>query len=228
MEKENLLKLRKQIKKKKPVFVVKESKFSSRVKSRWRFPRGKHSKVRQMHKGRPLLVGVGFSSPKSVKGLHHTGFEMVNVSNKSQLILISENQGAIISSGVGGRKKLSILEVAQEKGIKILNVSDISKEISKIKDELSTRKDSKQKKLKDKNKKEEDKKAALRKVEEKKVEEKKIEEKKKQENAKSESDLKNESKPESKKLADKKESDLADTEKDKERKIMEKTITKRQ
>ena len=35
--------------KKRMNFVVKESNFSARVKSRWRFPRGKHSKVRQMH-----------------------------------------------------------------------------------------------------------------------------------------------------------------------------------
>ena len=62
-------------------FVEKESNFSARVKSRWRLPRGKHSKVRQMHKGRPALPGPGYGSQESKKGLHPSGLKIVAVSS---------------------------------------------------------------------------------------------------------------------------------------------------
>ena len=54
-------------KRKKPDFVLKESKFFARIKKRWRYPRGKHSPVRQRHKGRPPLPTPGYGSPRAIK-----------------------------------------------------------------------------------------------------------------------------------------------------------------
>src|SRR3989344_2903301 len=100
-----LLNLRKAAKKKKPHFVVRESHFGGRVKKRWRFPQGKHSAVREGHKGRPALVTIGYGSPRAVRGLHSSGLERVLVHNARDLLLVNPTlQGAVISSGVGKKK----------------------------------------------------------------------------------------------------------------------------
>jgi len=170
MEKtKKLLELRKKARKSKPNFVVKESKFSARVKSRWRFPRGKHSAVRQMHKGRPALASVGYGAPKAVRGLDKSGLQKVVVGNVKQLSLLNKTtQGAVISGSVGNKNRLAILELAKKEKIAVLNVKDIDKLTAKITDNFNARKKLKEEKLKQKDKKKAEK-------------EKKAEEKKKKE-----------------------------------------------
>ena len=113
-------------KKKKPDFVVKESKFSARVKSRWRYPRGMHSKVRQRHKGRPALPSTGYGAARETRGKHESGLEIVMVHNAAGLDLLNkESQGALISGTVGNKKKLVLLQSAKDKGITIINVKNI-------------------------------------------------------------------------------------------------------
>ncbi|MBU0457112.1 MAG: 50S ribosomal protein L32e [Nanoarchaeota archaeon] len=204
---EKLLDLRKELKKKKPTFVVKESKFSARVKSRWRFPRGKHSKVRQMHCGRPALPSTGYGSPKEVKGLHSSGLEPVIVHNTDDLnVLDTKKQGAVIAKNVGARKRIEILELAKNKKITIINSKDIDESLKSIKEKFEERKNLKKEKLAQSSKKEEEKK-------------KKAEERKKEEEAKK-----------AKEAEDKKEETLVDNkdEKEEQKEIIEKTITKRQ
>tara|TARA_Y100000310_G_scaffold339010_1_gene430319 strand:- start:765 stop:1355 length:591 start_codon:yes stop_codon:yes gene_type:complete len=155
--------------KKKPNFVVKESKFSARVKARWRYPRGMHSKVRQKHKGRPSLPSTGYGAPRETRGKHESGLEIVRVHNSEELSLLNKgNQGAIISGTVGKRKKLVLLQLAKEKGIQIFNVKDIDNQIKLINEGLAQRKKVKTEKLKEKDKKKEEKK---KKAEEKKKKE---------------------------------------------------------
>ncbi|MBT4804785.1 50S ribosomal protein L32e [Candidatus Woesearchaeota archaeon] len=158
MADERLLKLKEKNRKTRSKFVVKESKFSARVKSRWRFPRGKHSKVRQMHRGRPKLVSTGFRSPKAVRGLHSSGLEFTTIGNVKELVALNpEKQGAVISK-IGNRKRLELLKLALEKKIVILNVKNVEEQIKKIEDSFTAKKKIKEEKSKVKNKKEEDKK----------------------------------------------------------------------
>ena len=175
MTQELLLQKRAVAKKRKPTFVVKESKFSARVKSRWRFPRGKHSKVRQMHKGRPPLPGPGYGSPPSVRGLHSSGLEMVLVHNAAQVESLNPaTQGAIVAAGVGNKKRLDLLTAAVHKKITILNIKDTAKYMEEIKKDFEQRKKARR-----------DKSAAVSKKEEEKK--KKAEEKKKKEESKEKS-----------------------------------------
>ncbi|MBI2151950.1 hypothetical protein HYU21_04450, partial [Candidatus Woesearchaeota archaeon] len=110
-----LLKLRNEAKKRKPHFKVKAANFSRRVKDRWRYPRGRHSPIRQKHRGKPRLVSIGYGSPSEVKGLHHSGMEMVMVHNASELLALDKtNQGAVLSAGLGGKKKLELLHLAEK------------------------------------------------------------------------------------------------------------------
>lgn len=139
-------------KQKKPDFLVKESKFCSGVKSRWRFPRGKHSPVRQFHKGRPAMPTPGYSSPKSVSGMDKSGLFPVNVSRISDLDKIdSKTQGVIISGKVGSKKRLELLNIAKDKNLSVLNhkIEDSIKSITKyLEEKKKASKERKNKKLK--------------------------------------------------------------------------------
>ncbi len=157
-------------------FVVKESNFSARVKTRWRFPRGKHSKVRQMHKGRPALPSPGFGSPKDKKGLINGLLPKV-VSTLADLENVSEKEGVIIAGKLGLRKKVLLLKKAEEKKLQVLNIKDIKEFIKKSEDSITARKKVRKDKQSRKAKKAEEKKKEDKK-EEKSVDEK-VEEQKK-------------------------------------------------
>ena len=200
MTKEQLLKLRKEMSK--PSFVVEESNFNAGVKVRWRFPRGRHSKVRQMHCGRPAMPNPGYGAPAEVRGLHQSGLEMVVVRNVQELQLVNQKtQGAIVAASVGNKKKLSLLELAQQKKITLLNVKDASAAVKKLQSDFAERKELRKRKAVESTKKEERKK------------------KKAEELAKKE-------KEENKKAAATEETAEEHTKKEAE--MMEKTITKRQ
>ena len=200
MAKEQLLQLRKDMKK--PDFVVKESNFSPRVKVRWRFPRGRHSKVRQMHCGRPAMPNPGYGAPAEVRGLHQSGLEMVIVRNAQELQELNpKTQGAIIAASVGNKKKISLLELAQQKKITLLNVKDASTAAKKLVSDFEQRKEFRKRRAVEASKKEEQKK--------KKAEERAQKEKEEQK------------KPEAKEAT-------AEEHAKKEHEMMEKTITKKQ
>ena len=201
---------------KKPDFLVRESKFSAGVKSRWRHPYGRHSAVRQMHKGRPALPHPGYGAPKSIFGLHYTGLREVLVYNTKDITQINPvAEGAVISSTVGVKNKLRMLEVAKEKNISVLNLRNVDTYASEIKKDLSERKKAKEEKLKIKSKKLEEKK---KKAEQKEKKEKESSAKADKEEGENSKDI----------LSSEDEKTAAETAKEEERRLMEETITKRQ
>lgn len=206
-----LVVLRRKIKQRKPVFIVKESNFSARVKRRWRFPRGKHSAMRQMHRGRPKLVTPGFGSPKAAKGLHSSGLQEVLVNNISELLSLNPlAQGAVLASGIGGRKKLDLLTLANDKKIPVLNVKDPALAADEIKKKFTERVRLRQEKQQQKTKKQEEK---TKKAEEKKTKE--------EQDKKNQEAVGNEEKIEQK-------SAQLEKEKKSQQEMIEKTLTKRQ
>lgn len=177
MATKTLLEQRNKANKRKPDFLLKESKFSARVKSRWRFPRGKHSKVRQMHRGRQAMPHPGFGSPKDVRGADASGMFPVVVQTVADLEgLNPDKEAAVIGATVGKGKKLEIIKAALTKKILMLNVRNDTAQ--KIEEEFASRKKTKKDKLALKDKKESEKK---KKAEEKQKQE--AEEKKKDETA---------------------------------------------
>ncbi|MFH1396518.1 MAG: eL32 family ribosomal protein [archaeon] len=170
------LELRNQAKKKKYTFVVKESKFSASVKNKWKFPRGKHSKVRQMHRGRPALPSLGYGSPKDVKGLHSSGLKFNVVTNITDTDgLDSKVDGVVISGNVGKRKKIELVTKVLEKGFTIINLKDAQKTVKDIQTEFEERKKQRKERLTDKEKKSEEKKKKAEEKKKKDEEEKKVE-----------------------------------------------------
>ncbi len=152
----------------KPDFVVKESRYVTRIKKRWRFMHGRHSKVRQMHCGRPALPTPGYGAPAEVRGMHRSGLMPVVVATEKQLFALNPaHQGAVLASKLGARKRVVLMTLASQKNISLLNVKDAKVVVDKIAADLarrrkarSTRSSSKVKKDEEKRRSAEEKKAS--------------------------------------------------------------------
>jgi large subunit ribosomal protein L32e len=138
---QELLNIRKGMKRTKPKFLRQDINKKKRLGRKWRKPRGLDSKIRQMLKGRQRGVDSGFIGPKKTRGLHESGLKIVMVGNTNDLENIDKKtQGIIIYSAVGNKKRAAILKKSIEKGIKVLNFKNSEKEISKIEDSIASRK----------------------------------------------------------------------------------------
>ena len=110
------------VKHKKPRFRRQESWRYKRVPDKWRRPHGVDSKMRKKVKGWPASPTTGYRSPKKTRGLHPSGFVEARVQTVEDLAGIDPELQAIrIAHTVGGRKRLEILGLAEEKGIHVLN-----------------------------------------------------------------------------------------------------------
>ncbi len=110
------------VKHKKPKFIRQESWRYKRVPDKWRRPHGVDSKMRKKVKGWPASPTTGYRSPKKTRGLHPSGFVETRVHAVDDLAGIDPDLQAIrIARTVGGRKRVAILSLAEERGIHVLN-----------------------------------------------------------------------------------------------------------
>lgn len=173
MDKKKLLELRRRTKSKKPTFGRKDSNKKKRIESDvWRKARGCDNKQRLKRKGHKKTPKQGYRSPIEVRGLDASGLAPVLVSSLSQLSTITKEQGIILSSGLGGRKRKLILEEAGKKGIRVLNL-DLAKAIEQIDAKLKERQEAR--KSEEEKKKEAEKKASKKESRQDKAAEKKDE-----------------------------------------------------
>lgn len=93
-----------------------------RIGEAWRRPRGTDNKQREKFKSAGALPGIGWRTPRAIRGLHPSGFEDFLVCNASQLASLDAEKHAVrISSTVGKRKRQQIVEEAKKKGLRLLN-----------------------------------------------------------------------------------------------------------
>jgi large subunit ribosomal protein L32e len=130
MEKDRLMELRKQKKRKNPKFRRVESWRYKRVKDSWRKARGIDSQTRKKTKSGVKSPSVGYRSPKKIRGLHPSGYEEVRVTSIDDFKGLSNKRHAIkISGRLGTRKRIPLVEYAQNKGFKILNMGISQREL---------------------------------------------------------------------------------------------------
>jgi len=137
-EKTRLLKIRKQMAKKRPEFQAPESWRYRRIRQRWRKPTGIDNKMRTNEKGWPRSANVGWGGPQAIRGLHPSGREEIIVNNIADLYKVdSKTQVARLSGRIGKRKRALILEEADKHGIRVLNRGSekMSADFEKLEDE---------------------------------------------------------------------------------------------
>jgi large subunit ribosomal protein L32e len=123
---------------KKPKFRRQESWRYKRVTDRWRRPHGIDSKMRKKVKGWPASPTTGYRSPKNTRGLHPSGFVETRVQSVADLGGIDPELQAIrIARTVGGRKRVEIMALAEEKGIHVLNPR-LTQEAAEFKESAET------------------------------------------------------------------------------------------
>lgn len=116
-------------KRKKPKFRRQESWRYKRVKENWRRPRGLDSKMRKRVKGWPPSPNKGYRSPREGRGLHPSGLREVRVMSVKDLETLDPGSDAVrIGHRVGDRKRIGIINMAREMGIRVLNPKEIEVE----------------------------------------------------------------------------------------------------
>ena len=133
--------VKKEMRKKKPYFTREGSKNSVRIGKKWRRPRGLQSKMKHQAAGHRAKVKVGYRYPVDVRHLDREGYFFVRVSTLAELRLFDPKvHKIIISSNVGLKKRLLLLEKAAEKEFKIFRYKDPLKKIEELKDKLKSKK----------------------------------------------------------------------------------------
>lgn len=118
----NMLKIRSQINRRRPLFRRQEGFRYKRLETSWRKPRGIQSKMRRHFGYRPNVVSIGYRSPKIVRGLHPSGFKEISVYNVKELEALNPKlEAARIAGCVGTKKRMEIQKKAEELGIRVLN-----------------------------------------------------------------------------------------------------------
>ena len=130
MEQKRLIELRKKINKKRPSFRRVESWRYVRVKDPWRKARGIDSRTRIKSKSGVKSPSMGYRGPKKVRGLHPSGYEEVRVVNINDIKGLNNKKQALkISSKLGVKKRIALIDYAQSRGFKVLNLGISQKEL---------------------------------------------------------------------------------------------------
>ncbi len=141
-----LLEKRKATKKGKPFFRKKDYYKSKNLAWRWRKPRGVDNKQRLRKRSHASIPETGLKSPKEVRGLHKSGLTPVIVLNFKQLETLTKEQGLILSSRLGNKKRSMLIEEIKKRGLILLNM-DADKTLSKIQAGLKQRQEGRKQEL---------------------------------------------------------------------------------
>jgi len=121
-EEKRLFKFALTAKKKKPKFSRQELHKKKKLADVWRTPRGIDSKQIEKKRGKGKVPMIGYKKPRIVSGLHPSGYTPVHVYNLAGLDSIdNKSEAAVISAGIGRKKRNEIIKFANEKSIAILN-----------------------------------------------------------------------------------------------------------
>jgi large subunit ribosomal protein L32e len=132
-EQKRLMELRDRIAKKRPKFRRVESWRYKKVKDSWRKARGIDSKTRRKSKSGVKSPSVGYRGPRKVRGIHPSGFKEVRIETKKDLQYLNKKKHVIkISSQLGSKKRIALIDYCQRRGFKILNLGVSRKEIEAL------------------------------------------------------------------------------------------------
>ena len=117
----NLLAVKRQLRRSRPVFKRHGSHRKAELSDRWKKPRGLHNKLKDSKRGCGPAVSDGYRTPEAVRGKHISGLAIVHVSNVTALVGVDKETHGIVISSVGAKRQLEILAAAHKAGIRVLN-----------------------------------------------------------------------------------------------------------
>jgi len=123
------------LKRKKPEFKRQEQ-VKAKLENKWRYPRGKQSKLRRHNKARGFIPSSGYGSAKAIRGLHPSGLKEMIIHNVDELAKVTEGFCVRIAGTVGNRKRLIIQKKSEELKLKVLNPKKIEPKKKKVKKEV--------------------------------------------------------------------------------------------
>jgi large subunit ribosomal protein L32e len=117
------LKRRAELASHRPKFRRPESWRYKRLDTTWRRPKGVDNHIRkQLSRGRPGLVKIGYGGPRDTRGIHPSGYTDNLVFNVGDLgSLDHKTDGVRIGHSVGSRKRKEIVQAALERKLKVFN-----------------------------------------------------------------------------------------------------------
>ena len=139
MEQKTLIELRKKINKKRPSFRRVESWRYVRVTDSWRKARGIDSRTRIKSKSGVKSPSAGYRGPKKTRGLHPSGYEEVRVVTIDDLKNLNNKKQAIkIATTLGVKKRIRLIDYAQSRGFKVLNIGISHGEMDSLEEALKS------------------------------------------------------------------------------------------
>ena len=139
MVEKRLMRIRSNLSKKKPSFNRIESWRLKRVKNSWRKSRGIDSQTRMKTKSGVKSPSVGYRSPKKVRGIHPSGYEEVRVFNINDLKGLNNKKHALkLSRRLGAKKRIALIDYAQNRGFKVLNIGISQAELESLESMLES------------------------------------------------------------------------------------------
>merc|ERR1712198_381969 len=112
------------VRKKRGSFVRPKSDQFKRVKPAWRKPRGIDSPTRRRFRGARLMPNRGYGSPKATRGMELNGKYNIVIRNMSELEALKMKRtryNIVLGAAVGGKKRSTMLERANQLGFKVIN-----------------------------------------------------------------------------------------------------------
>lgn len=140
----DLLEIKREIKKKKPIFRRVEKHRKKRLSDNWRKPKGHHSKVRRKERPKGKMPLIGRSTPKALKHTDKKGRQIILINNIEDLNSLKKDTIGVISKNLGFRKKKIIAEKVEGKGYAFMNFKP--EEVLKKAEEKKKRKRAEKKK----------------------------------------------------------------------------------
>ena len=139
MVEKRLMRIRDKLSKKRPSFRRVESWRFKRVKNSWRKSRGIDSQTRKKEKSGVKSPSIGYRSPKKVRGIHPSGYKEVMVFNVNDLKGLNNKKHALKLSGrLGAKKRITLIDYAQNRGFKILNIGISQAELESLESMLES------------------------------------------------------------------------------------------
>jgi len=133
----------------KKIFLRQSSHKKKKLEQKWRRPKGLQSKRRLNHAGHRKNISSGYRNDSSLRGKVN-GLIPVIVKNLKDLDNLSKDNLIIISSTLGQRKKVELVNLCKTKSLKIHNVKDSDKYLESVKKIMSDKKEIRQKLKKEK------------------------------------------------------------------------------